>query len=49
MSFPLKRAGASEYSDKVQAAANESEPTGEITPTDAGNLRLQKEYSNCTQ
>ena len=49
ISFPLKRAGASEHSDKVQAAANESKPTGEITPTEARNLRLQKDYSNCTQ
>ena len=49
ISFPLKRAGASEHSDKVQAAANESKPTGEITPTESRNLRLQKDYSNCTQ
>ena len=48
MPFPHERAGASEHKEKAWAVANERQPAGETTPTEAGNPRVQKDYSNCT-
>ena len=48
MPFPHERAGASEQREKAWAVANERQPAGETTPTEAGNPRVQKDYSNCT-